>query len=139
LVLWLWTWFRGVQLTIADGTLLPGLAAGALFAIEFLLIYEGLGFTAASRASVFLYTAPFFVVLGARWVLPAERFDAWQWLGLALSFLGVVIALGVPTPGAGKREFCRRSHAACGRRRMGRHDADRQSEPACARAEREGS
>jgi len=105
LVLWLWTWFRGVQLTIADGTLLPGLAAGALFAIEFLLIYEGLGFTAASRASVFLYTAPFFVVFGARWVLPAERFDAWQWLGLALSFLGVVIALGVPTPGAGKREF----------------------------------
>jgi drug/metabolite transporter (DMT)-like permease len=105
LAVWVWTWFRGVRLMRADGTLWAGLAAGALFAIEFLLIYEGLGYTAASRASVFLYTAPFFVVLGARWLLPAERFDAWQWLGLALSFLGLLIALGVPTPGAGKREF----------------------------------
>jgi drug/metabolite transporter (DMT)-like permease len=105
LAVWVWTWFRGVPLMRADRTLWPGLAAGALFAVEFLLIYEGLGYTAASRASVFLYTAPFFVVLGARWLLPAERFDAWQWLGLALSFLGLLIALGVPTPGAGEREF----------------------------------
>jgi drug/metabolite transporter (DMT)-like permease len=105
LVVWVWTWLRGMPILIADGTLLPGLGTGIVFAIEFLLIYEGLGFTAASRASVFLYTAPFFVVLGARWLLPAERFDAWQWLGLALSFLGLVIALGVPTPGADKREF----------------------------------
>jgi drug/metabolite transporter (DMT)-like permease len=45
---------------------------------------------------LFLYTAPFFVVLGARWLLPAERFGSGQWLGLALSFAGVVVAFGLP-------------------------------------------
>jgi drug/metabolite transporter (DMT)-like permease len=104
-LVWAWSGVRGLNLTNKDGTVWPGLAAGVLFGIEFLLIYEGLTFTAASRASVFLYTAPFFVVLGARWLLPGERFDTWQWLGLALSFIGVVVALGVPTPGAGEHEF----------------------------------
>jgi drug/metabolite transporter (DMT)-like permease len=104
-LVWLWSLLRGLPLTRADGTLWPGLLAGALFGFEFLLIYEGLTLTAASRASVFLYTAPFFVVLGARWLLPAERFDALQWLGLALCFIGVVIALGVPTPGVGRHEL----------------------------------
>jgi drug/metabolite transporter (DMT)-like permease len=104
-LVWAWSRVRGLKLTSNDRTVWPGLAAGVLFGIEFLLIYEGLTFTAASRASVFLYTAPFFVVLGARWLLPGERFDSWQWLGLALSFIGVVVALGVPTPGAGEHEL----------------------------------
>ena len=34
-----------------------------LFGIEFVLIYRGLLLTSASRAVVFLYTAPFFVAL----------------------------------------------------------------------------
>ena len=38
------------------------------------------------------------MVLGARIVLPADRFGAAQWLGLALSFAGMLIAFGVPTP-----------------------------------------
>ena len=104
-LVWAWSRVRGLKLTSNDRTVWPGLASGVLFGVEFLLIYEGLTFTAASRASVFLYTAPFFVVLGARWLLPGERFDSWQWLGLALSFIGVVVALGVPTPGAGEHEL----------------------------------
>jgi drug/metabolite transporter (DMT)-like permease len=83
-------------LTTRDGTLWWGLAAGALFAAEFVLIYLGLQWTEASRTSLFIYTAPFFVALGARWVLPEERLGPAQWLGIALSFAGVAIALGVP-------------------------------------------
>jgi drug/metabolite transporter (DMT)-like permease len=105
LLVWMWSFVRGLPLTRADNTLWPGLVAGVLFGFEFLLIYEGLTLTAASRASIFLYTAPFFVVLGARWLLPAERFDKLQWLGLALCFMGVVSALGVPTPGAARHEL----------------------------------
>ena len=48
-----------------DGTLWPGLIAGVIFGIEFVLIYRGLLLTSASRAVVFLYTAPFFVALGS--------------------------------------------------------------------------
>jgi len=51
--------------------------------------------TSASRAVVFLYTAPFFVALGSYQVL-GERLSLSQWAGLGLSFLGVALAIGVP-------------------------------------------
>jgi drug/metabolite transporter (DMT)-like permease len=100
-----WARARGVRLMDADGTLAPGIVAGVLFGLEFLLIYSGLTLTTASRASLFLYTAPFFVVIGARWFLPGDRFDRGQWLGLILSFIGIVVAFGAPTPGGGTRQL----------------------------------
>ena len=66
-----------------DGTLWPGLFAGVMFGIEFVLIYRGLLLTSASRAVVFLYTAPFFVALGSYQFL-GERLRASQWGGLGL-------------------------------------------------------
>jgi drug/metabolite transporter (DMT)-like permease len=101
----LWARLRGVSLLKTRGTLVPGIIAGALFALEFVLIFRGLLFTAATRASVFIYTAPFFVVIGARWFLPGERFDRMQWIGLLLSFAGIVVAFGVPTPGGDPGEL----------------------------------
>jgi drug/metabolite transporter (DMT)-like permease len=98
-----WVRLRGVKLMEPDGTLVPGIIAGLLFALEFLLIFRGLVLTSASRASLFIYTAPFFVVIGARWFLPGDRFGRSQWLGLVLSFAGMVIAFGVPAPGADMR------------------------------------
>ena len=88
-------WFRGVKFFERDGTLWPGLSAGLIFGIEFVLIYRGLQLTSASRAVVFLYTAPFFVAL-CSYVFLGERLRAPQWGGLALSFAGVALAIGVP-------------------------------------------
>ena len=90
-------WFRGVRFFERDGTLWPGVIAGMIFGIEFVLIYRGLLLTSASRAVVFLYTAPFFVALGSYSFL-GERLRASQWGGLALSFAGVALAIGVPQP-----------------------------------------
>jgi drug/metabolite transporter (DMT)-like permease len=86
---------RGVKFFERDGTLGAGLLAGVLFGAEFVLIFRGLLLTSASRAVVFLYTAPFFVALGSYQVL-GERLSGVQWGGLALSFLGVALAIGVP-------------------------------------------
>jgi drug/metabolite transporter (DMT)-like permease len=88
-------WARGVKLFERDGSLWPGVLAGILFGFEFVLIYQGLRLTTASRAVVFLYTAPFFVALGSFRLL-GERLRASQWIGLALSFAGVALAIGVP-------------------------------------------
>jgi drug/metabolite transporter (DMT)-like permease len=88
-------WVRGVRLFARDGTLWPGLSAGVIFGVEFVLIYRGLLLTSASRAVVFLYTAPFFVALGA-YLFLGERLRASQWGGLALCFAGVALAIGVP-------------------------------------------
>src|ERR1700712_4156908 len=88
-------WIRGVKLFDRDGTLAAGLFAGVIFGLEFVLIYRGILLTSASRAVVFLYTAPFFVALGSYRFL-GERLAAIQWGGLALSFAGVALAIGVP-------------------------------------------
>jgi drug/metabolite transporter (DMT)-like permease len=88
---------RGVKLFERDGTLKAGLFAGVLFGVEFVLIFHGLQFTSATRAAVFLYTMPFFVALGAYQFL-GERLRAVQWAGLAVSFAGVAVAIGVPQP-----------------------------------------
>jgi drug/metabolite transporter (DMT)-like permease len=87
--------FRGTQLFARDGTLRAGLLLGVIFGIEFVMIFRGLALTSASRAVVFLYTAPFFVALGSYRFL-GERLRAAQWAGLALSFVGVALAIGVP-------------------------------------------
>ena len=128
-VLFVIGWFRGVKFFERDGTLWPGLIAGVIFGIEFVLIYRGLLLTSASRAALFLYTAPFFVALGS-YVFLGERLRASQWGGLGL-------------------ELCRcraRDRRAAGRcrcespawrpadrrrrRAVGGHDADRQGHPA---------
>jgi len=99
-----WTQARGIPLFKRDGTLAAGVLAGVLFALEFLLIYRGLVWTTATRAVLFLYLAPFFVVIGSHWLIPGDRFEFWQWLGLSLSFVGVVVAFGLPTPAADPRQ-----------------------------------
>jgi len=96
---------RGQTLFARDGTLWPGIAAGVLFGAEFILIYQGLVYTTATRAVLFIYLAPFFVVLGARILLPADRFHLPQWAGLALSFAGMLVAFGVPTPALDPRQI----------------------------------
>jgi drug/metabolite transporter (DMT)-like permease len=98
-------WWRGLPVWNADGSLAAGLVAGALFGAEFLLIYRGLLYTTASRAVLFIYLAPFFVVIGARWLFPGDRFGLMQWIGLLLAFVGMVVAFGVPAPPSEPYQF----------------------------------
>lgn len=70
----------------------PGLAAGALFAFEYLLVAEALRWTHASHVVVFLYTAPVFAALGLAWRLPAERLRPLQWAGVGIAFAGIALA-----------------------------------------------
>jgi drug/metabolite transporter (DMT)-like permease len=100
-----WAKVRGLPLLARDGTLGAGLLTGLAFGVEFILIYQGLAYTTATRAVLFLYLAPFFVVIGARLFLPADRFGPAQWLGLALSFAGMLVAFGLPTPALDPRQM----------------------------------
>jgi drug/metabolite transporter (DMT)-like permease len=86
---------RGLDIFKRDGTLIPGIGLGILFALEFVMINIGLTLTTATRAIIFLYTAPFFVALGATTFL-GEDLSVRQWIGMALSFSGVIAAIGLP-------------------------------------------
>ncbi len=84
--------WRSEQPRAGDSHWLPGLAIGGLFGLEYLLVGEGLRHTTASHMVIFLYTSPIFAALGLHWKLPAERLKAPQWGGIALAFLGIVVA-----------------------------------------------
>lgn len=98
-----WARWRGISLLKSDGTLVPGLIAGLLFAIEFILLYRGLVLTTATRAVLFIYLAPFFVVVGG--LFSGDRFGLSQWLGLLACFAGVGVAFGVPAAAADPRQI----------------------------------
>jgi drug/metabolite transporter (DMT)-like permease len=86
----LWCRWRGVPLFECDGTLLAGFAAGILFGGEFVLIYMGLDFTTVARSALMVNTMPFWVLLGAHFLL-GERMSAQKLVGLVLAFGGVVL------------------------------------------------
>ncbi|WP_313462934.1 DMT family transporter [Achromobacter sp.] len=97
LVLAVVVWRAEGRRAFRDGTALPGLVVGLLFAGEFLFVAQGLLYTTASHMSVFLYTAPIFAALGLHWLLPEERMQPLQWLGVAIAFGGIAVAfLGKP-------------------------------------------
>jgi drug/metabolite transporter (DMT)-like permease len=107
LLLLAWVRWRGLALWGRDGTLGAGLLAGGLFAAEFACIFIGLQYTGASRMVVFIYLAPFVVALGMPLLVPAERLDRWQALGLVTAFAGVVWAFfeGFVAPSAGPKQW----------------------------------
>jgi len=70
----------------------PGIVVGLLFAMEFLLLGEGLRHSTASHMVVMLYTAPVFAAIGLHFTIKAERLHLAQWLGVALAFAGLLTA-----------------------------------------------
>ena len=90
-LIWILMAVRREPVLEKDGTLWWGLAAGILFAVEFILIYWGLEFTNASRSVIFLYMSPFVVALGAQLFIPGEQLRKIQVLGLCCAFVGIVV------------------------------------------------
>jgi drug/metabolite transporter (DMT)-like permease len=85
-----WCRWRGIALFQRDGTLLPGIVAGMLFGGEFLLIFHSLDFTSVARNTLMVNTMPFWVLLGAHFLL-GEHMSVRKWLGLLLAFAGVAL------------------------------------------------
>jgi len=58
---------------------------------EFIFMGQALAYTTAAHTIVFLYTAPIFTALGLQF-LPEERLSRFQWAGIGVAFLGIVVA-----------------------------------------------
>lgn len=93
ILIWAWSLFRGIPLFARDGTLWPGLLTGTLFTLNFMFIGPGLTLTEASRGVLFLYTAPFFVAIGAHFLLPGDRLSVPKVIGLLAAFGGLMVSL----------------------------------------------
>ncbi len=80
------------RFSIRDGSLLPGLFAGLLFSTEFCLLFIALDYTTVSRASVFFYTMPLWVAVGAHFLIPEEPLTVRRSVGLGAAIAGVALA-----------------------------------------------
>jgi drug/metabolite transporter (DMT)-like permease len=88
--LYIWMKAKGTTLFPSKSVLLHGIVVGLFFGSEFGFIYVGLGYTLASRTYILVYTAPFFVALGAHFFLEDDRLNPWKVAGLILAFAGVM-------------------------------------------------
>ena len=85
--------FTRKTLSVRDGSLVPGIVTGIFFATEFILLFTALDYTSIARASIFFYTMPCWVTVGAHFLIPGNRLTSLRFLGLVLSVVGVVLAL----------------------------------------------
>ncbi|MDW6023739.1 DMT family transporter [Mesorhizobium sp. BAC0120] len=107
-LVFLWCRFRGIRLFEKDGTLWSGLLAGLLFGAEFFCIFFGLDYTTVARSALMVNTMPFWVLLGAHFLL-GEKISTTKLGGLTLAFAGVVLVfsdkLSLPGPQAIKGDL----------------------------------
>ena len=92
------------KLSISDGSLIPGILCGLLFAFEFMLLFPALEFTTVSRASIMFYTMPFWLAVAAHFLIPGEQLNRFKIAGLALAIAGIVLAFYDPDEQAAFKE-----------------------------------
>ncbi len=86
-----WSLLRKKRLSITDGTFSLGLLNGVFFSLEFCLLFSALEYTSVARVSLFFYTMPFWVALGAHFLIPGDSINRYQLSGLTLAGLGVYL------------------------------------------------
>jgi drug/metabolite transporter (DMT)-like permease len=82
---------RGETHWFCRTTLVPGLAVGTFFGLEFALVGEALQYTSASHVTVYLYSAPILIAVGLGLAHHDERLRPEQWLGVLFSFVGLAV------------------------------------------------
>lgn len=91
-LVFLWCRARGIPLFNRDRTLWPGIVVGFLFWLEFVCIFIGYEYTTASRGGLLINTMPFWVLVGAHFLL-GERMSRTKVAGLVLAFAGVAVVM----------------------------------------------
>ncbi len=64
---------------------------GIVLAANFAIVYSGMQYTTASRSSIILNVQPLFVALLTRFFLKGDKVTSRKFLGLMLSFIGIVV------------------------------------------------
>ncbi len=98
-----WCRYKGIRVFDKDGSLFAGSAVGVLFGLEFVVIYGGLDLTSAARGTLMTSTMPFFLMIGAQFML-GEHVTMPKLIGSIVAFAGVAVVffdkLSLPAPNA---------------------------------------
>lgn len=96
-----WMLYKGIKPFPDARTTRIGVVMGLLFASEFTFVFLAVTHTLASRVYILLYTAPFFVAVGAHFLLKGDRLSWRKSTGLTLAFAGVVVLFAGGGSGGG--------------------------------------
>jgi drug/metabolite transporter (DMT)-like permease len=102
-LIWAYARGRGQGVFLRGRDLRHAVVIGALFALDFVFLYWGLAFTHASRGTILLYMHPFWVAIGAHFLLPDDRLTALKGAGLVLAFAGLLSVFGSRSATLGPR------------------------------------
>jgi drug/metabolite transporter (DMT)-like permease len=94
----LWAKFKGHGVFFPRGARRHGVMIGLLFGLDFLFLYWSVSFTTASRATIFLYSHPFWVALGAHFFVDQDRLHPGKAAGLILAFAGLWMVFRIQSP-----------------------------------------
>ncbi len=92
LLMLLWILWKKEPLFPPSFKKIHALMVGIVFGLEFCFIYLAQRYTLATRSYIFLYTHPFWVALGAHYLIPGDRMTWGRFIGLVLAFIGLVFA-----------------------------------------------
>ena len=81
------------KISIRDGSLIPGIICGVIFALEFVLLFFALEFTSVARSSILFYSMPVWLGIAAHFLIKNEKLNSKKLLGFLISVIAVSIAL----------------------------------------------
>lgn len=73
-----------------------GVLLGVFFGLTMLFLYLGLVFTNAARGTIFYSTKPFWVAVGAHFIMTQDRLNLRKLAGLSLALIGVYLTFWSP-------------------------------------------
>ena len=97
-LVWIYAGVKNRKVAFPPGQTRHAVMIGILFGLEFLFLYWSLVYTPVSRSLIFLYTHPFWVALGAHFLLRGDRLAPAKLIGLILAFVGVVAVFQARSP-----------------------------------------
>ena len=93
------------KIIVTNGSLIPGIIAGILFAIEFIFLFTALDYSTVTRVSLIFYTMPVWLTVAAHFLIKNDKLNFNKVLGLMIALAGLFLAVYEPTTGYDTSQF----------------------------------
>ena len=101
----LYCYFTKKKIIISDGSFIPGVIAGILFAVEFIFLFTALDYSTVTRVSLIFYTMPVWLTLSAHFLIDNDKLSLKKIIGLALAAFGLILAIYEPNGEYNEKQF----------------------------------
>ena len=101
----IYCYIRKKKIDFFDGSFLPGLIAGVLFAIEFILLFTALDYSTVTRVSLIFYTMPVWLTVAAHFLIKNDTLTLNKFIGLIIALIGLIFAIYKPVTNYNIQQF----------------------------------